>query len=311
MSLVTGRRMFLKTVAGVAGGLASLSRAGFGQTAPTPIAVARLSDTLIEITGAGANVMVLSSPEGLLMVDGGLPERSAELLKVIASQPGAGRVQVLINTQWHSDHTGSNEALGQAGTKIIAHQNTKRWLGARVFRESINRTFEPRPAYALPTETITRRAKMTFGTEAVEYGPLPPSHTNGDLYVFFPRPNILVTSDALNVGRYPSMDYSTGGWIGGMIDATTELLAIGDASTRLVPGLGPMQTKSDLKAEHDMLVVVKDRVQSMIRQGKSLQEVVAAAPTKELDATWGAPDRFLAETYVGLVRHTHELGGIL
>jgi hypothetical protein len=96
-----------------------------------------------------------------------------------------------------------------------------------------------------------------------------------------------------------------------MIDATSTLLKIADANTRIVPGNGPLQTRTDLQAEHDMLVAVKDRVQAMLRQSKGLAEIAAGKPTKEFDETWGSPDQFLSMTFIGMLRHTHEIGGIL
>jgi glyoxylase-like metal-dependent hydrolase (beta-lactamase superfamily II) len=304
------RREFLTTTAGGAIGLA-LPRATFGQGRPATIAATKLSENLLEITGAGANVIVLTGPDGVLMVDGGLPDSSADLLRLIAEQTGERPVRVLFNTHWHLDHTGSNETLGKAGAKIVAHQNTNRWLSSRVLVEAQKRTYEPRPAEAIPTETVAGPAKTTFGKEPIEYGPLPPGHTNGDLYVFFPAQNVLVVSDALSVARYPIMDYSTGGWIGGLIDATNVLLKIADGNTRVVPGAGALQTKDDLQAQLDMLTKVKERVLAMLRQGKSVTDVAAEAPTKEFDAKWGKPDLFLTMTYTGMLRHTHEIGGIL
>jgi len=301
------RRAVMRALAGVAAGL-SVSRA---QNAPPSVTPTKLADNLVEIAGAGANSVLLIADDGLLLVDGGLPDRSAQLLKVVAEQGQGRSVRVLFNTHWHLDHTGSNEALGQAGAKIMASVNTKRWLSTTVTVEAQNRTYQPRPAEAVPTEVIAAPGKMTFGKEVVEYGPLPPGHTNGDIYVRFPGPNILMVSDDLSVGRYPIMDYSTGGWIGGMIEATEVLLKLADANTRIIPGAGPMQTKADLQAEHDMLVTVKDRVQAAIRQGKGLTDIAAEAPTKEFDAKWGKPDLFLSMTFTGMMRHTHEIGGIL
>jgi glyoxylase-like metal-dependent hydrolase (beta-lactamase superfamily II) len=304
------RRRFLTTLAGGTAGLL-WSQRGLAQTTAPPLTATKLAANLIEISGDGGNISVLTSPEGTLMVDGGLPDRSAELLRLVAEQTNGRPVRVLFNTHWHLDHTGSNETLGTAGARIIAHHNTKRWLSSRVYVEAQQRTYQPRPAEAIPTQEITAPGKMTFGGETIEYGPLAPAHTNGDIYVFFPASNVLMVSDVLSVGRYPIMDYSTGGWIGGMIDATTTLLKIGDANTRIVPGTGPLQTRQDLQAEHDMLGTVKDRVQTMIRQGKGISDILAEKPTKEFDEKWGKPDQFLSMTVTGLFRHTHEIGGIL
>ncbi len=96
-----------------------------------------------------------------------------------------------------------------------------------------------------------------------------------------------MVSDALTPGRYPVMDYSTSGWVSGMIDASTVLQGIANDETRIVPGLGPIQTLTDLKRQREMLVTVKDRVWTMIRQGKSLDEVAKEAPTREFDAALG------------------------
>jgi glyoxylase-like metal-dependent hydrolase (beta-lactamase superfamily II) len=173
----------LKKLAGAAVGC-SLSSRAFGQNESVPITATKLSDSLVEITGAGSNVMVMIGSDGLAMVDGGLPDRSTDLLKVVASQSPDHLVKVLFNTHWHLDHTGSNEALGKAGAKIIAHLNTKRWLSSQVLVEAQNRTYQPRPAEAIPNETITSPGTVTFGKQKIEYGPLPPAHTNGDIYVF-------------------------------------------------------------------------------------------------------------------------------
>jgi glyoxylase-like metal-dependent hydrolase (beta-lactamase superfamily II) len=250
------------------------------------------------------------------MVDGGLPEHSAELLSLVAAQ-GQGQatspaspVKVLFNTNWHLEHTGSNEALGKAGAKIVAHANTRKWLKTRVYVEMQDRTYTPRPPEAIPTETFFTSAKMTFGQVPIEYGHLPFGNSDGDIYIFFPEANVMVASDILGVGRYPFMDYSTGGWIGGMVEATSVLLKMVDAKTRIVPSLGPVQTKQDLQAEHDMVVAVGGRVLTMIQQGKGYSEVVAAATTKEFDAQWGQPDQFVKEIFKGIMRNLHDVGAI-
>jgi cyclase len=299
------RRRFLGTLIGAAG--ASLCRAQ-----SPPLAATKLADSVIQITGAGSNVLALMGADGVLMVDGGTPEHSAELLKLVTSQAGGKPVKVLFNTHWHPSHTGSNEALGRAGAKIVAHAYTKQWLGTEIdWGQWQKPTWEPLPAVALPNETFYTSGKMSFGGQSIEYAHLPQAHTDGDIYVFFRDSNILMAGDVVSVGSYPVLDYTTGGWIGGMVNAQKTLLQVVNADTRIIPGSGPVQTKADLQALNDMCNTLRDRLVKLMKMGMGPKEMIAAKPTKEYDEKWGDPELFIANAYRGLWGHVRELGGIV
>ena len=139
------RRDFLGILVGAAGLWPSSTvfgqqRASTLRQPQSPITATRLSENLIELTGAGGNVVVVTGSDGLLMVNGGLRERSDDLLKAAAEHTGVHRVQTLFNTDWHPEHTGSNETLGKAGAKIVAHENTKQYLAAEFYVDWQNRT---------------------------------------------------------------------------------------------------------------------------------------------------------------------------
>ena len=311
---VTGRRAFLKTALGGAAGISLASLVGtpvFARAKADPIAITPITDTLALVTGAGSNVVILTKPDGVVMIDGGLGERSGDLLKVIAKQTKTGRPQMLFNTHWHWDHTGSNERLGKAGTKIIAHENTKLWLGADFIVQWENRAYKPRPKIAWPTETFYTDGKLSFGNEEIRYGYLPRAHTDGDIYVHFPAQNVIVAGDLVSVGGYPILDVATGGWIGGMVDATKALIDLSDDQTRIVPGTGPVQAKADLVAQHQMLSTMRDRLIGLMKKGMGTDDLLAAPPTSEFDAKWGDPKLFLSNAYLGLWGHVRELGGIV
>ena len=125
------RRDFLRTAAAGTVGF-GLCRKGFAQGANTQITATKLADNYTLLSGAGSNVLVLAGPDGVLMVDGGLAEHSAELLKAVTGLSPEGRVQALFNTHWHVEHTGSNDSVGKTGAKIIAHENTKLWMGTEI-----------------------------------------------------------------------------------------------------------------------------------------------------------------------------------
>jgi cyclase len=311
----TNRRDFLEILLGSAAGLALPSRV-FGQspasvTSVTSIARIPLDDNLIHFTGAGGNVVVVTGPDGLVMVNGGREEMSPNLLKAVAESTGGKRVQTLFNTDWHREHTGSNETVGKAGAKIIAHEHTKQYLGAEIYVDWQNRTYKPLPAQALPNQTFYTSGKMDFGTERIEYGHLGQAHTDAAIYVFFPKANVLVAGDALSVGKYPIADYTTGGWLGGLFAANKTLLGLANAETRIVPGVGPIQTRADLQGQHDMLAAMMDRFPKMMKQGLGPEDILAAAPTKEYDAKWGNPDLFVSTACRSLWLHVRELGGIV
>jgi cyclase len=285
--------------------------AALARAASSPFAATKLTDHVLQITGSGSNVVVVMDAGDLVMIDGGSAEHSSELLKFIADQCGGRKIQALFNTHWHYDHTGSNETLGKAGTKIIAHENTKLWLGAEFDCEWEKKTYEPRPKVALPNETFYTSAKMTFGNEPLEYTLMTQAHTDGDIYIYLPKSNILIAGDVVSVGSYPVLDYSTGGWIGGMVNAQKALLDMSNAETRIVPGAGPVQTRADLEALHGMCDAMRDRLTKLMKQGLGPKEMLAAAPSKDFDAKWGNPELFILNAYKGLWGHVRELGGIV
>ena len=315
------RRELLAILMGAAG--LSLARTASGQapraaggserspSSADPITPVRLSDTLVLFAGAGANVIVVTDADGAAMVNGGRHERSADLLASVARETGNRRVKVLFNTEWRPEYTGSNETLGTAGATIIAHENTRQYLANEIFVDWENRTYKPLPARALPTRTFYTSGRMTFGAERIEYAHLGQAHTDGAISVFFPASNVLVAGGALAVGTYPIPDYTAGGWLGGLIAANRKLLATATADTRIVPGIGPLQTRADLQAQLDMLTALMDRFVKMMKQGLGPDDILASAPTAAYDAQWGSPDVFIPAAYRSLWLHVRELGGIV
>jgi len=305
------RRSFLKAaVAGAAG--VSLSLRALARPEPEPIVVVPLSDNIVQITGAGGNVVAVTGPDGVLLVDSGVEERSKDLLKAVGKLPGGEHIHTLINTHWHWDHTGGNERLGKEKVKIIAHENTKLWLGADFYCEwQDNRHYTPRPKVALPTETFYTSGQMTANGQDIVYGYLPRAHTDSDIYVFFPKANVLVAGGLVSVGAYPVLDYTTGGWIGGMDDASKALVGIANKDTRIVPGIGPVQTYADLQAQSEMLHTMHERLVDLMRKGIGTDDLAAHPPTEEFNAKWGDPQLFLANAYRGMWGHVRELGKIV
>ena len=200
------------------------------------------------LSGAGCNVVALPGPDGALMIDGGLAANSAALLKTVASATNTRRVATLINTHWHPEQTGSNEAVGKAGGTIIAHEVTKLALGAAVGNRSAlyGGSYGPLPKQALPGVTTYNTGSLQVAGETVEYRYLPGAHTNGDLFVYFPKRNVLVAGGPVGSDRWPVLDYMNGGFMHGFIRSYEILAEVTNPDTIVIPANGPALTGADI-----------------------------------------------------------------
>jgi cyclase len=279
-----------------------------GSASAASLDVVALGGGLSLVTGAGGNVVVFVGPDAVLMVDGGAREHSAALLATVDRLAGGKPVTTLFNTHWHWDQTGSNAALAARGTKVIAHENTRLWLGTDVNSRWENRVYPRVPKEARPTDTFYTTGALDFGGERIEYGHLPQAHTDGDLYVHFRNANLVVAGDVVSVGRYPVIDYVTGGWVGGLATAAKTLADLGNDATRYVPGLGAVQSRAQVQAEAAMLATMRQRLAKLLADGMSAQDMIDAKPTQDFDASWGDPTLFISNAWPGLVHRARELG---
>jgi cyclase len=303
MTRSADRRSFIKTV--IAGATAaSLGRLYPAVAAGSPeFAPQKLSDNLWLFVSGGANVVACRDAAGVALVDGGPEAGSRELLKAVAEATGAAKVHTLFNTHWHPDQTGSNLRLG-GEAKIIAHENTRLWLGYATPVPPQNTLYGPLPAKARPTATFFYDSVQTqFGDEPVQYGYLGQAHTDGDIYVYFRTSNVLVTGGPVSAAGWPVIDYKTGGWIQGMIDGIRTLGALANDQTRIVPANGPVLSKADLGAQQQMYATIAGRMQKMMRQGRGVDEVVASNPAAEYEAKWGDSKQFTDMAFRSLWGH--------
>jgi len=285
-----------------------IPKAVLAEAALTPITVTRLSRGVALFAGAGGNVTAISTADEVVLIDGGLATHSADLQRAVRAEFPGRKITTVLNTHWHWDHAGANEALARSGATLIAHENTKLWLSAEIVSQWENKTYPPRPPLALPRRTFFYDSEqLNVGGSKVEYGYLPQAHTDGDIYVHLPAHNVLVGGDVVASGAYPILDYSTGGWIGGMITALRVLIAKCDARTQVVPGSGPLRTRTDLQAQLEMCRATATRIGASYFKGQTWAEFADSNPTREFDATWGDPSVFLRTAYAGAWGHINEL----
>jgi glyoxylase-like metal-dependent hydrolase (beta-lactamase superfamily II) len=260
----------------------------FGQAAPR-----KLTDTVSVLDAGGANILSCVTGEGSVWVDSG----------PATSPVQAQGVRALFNTHYHPDQTGNNELF----SKIVAHKRTSEWMSADYWVPAEDRYEKARPKAARPTETFLTTGSMKSGGEQIDYGYLPLAHTSGDIYVYFKTANVLAVGDVASPLRDPALDYFTGAWIGGRVDAMDILLKLSNDQTKIVPAYGPVMTKAEFKAERDVMEELRARLFKSVRDGDGPKDMLEAGVLKGLPRTFKDPDRFLYDAAKGLWAHHDKL----
>lgn len=284
----------------------------FAQTAPAAppppdfskveIKTTDLGDDVYMLEGQGGNITVALAKDGIIMVDGQfapLHDKIKAAIAAISNLP----VKYLINTHYHGDHTGGNELFARDGVTIVSQINVKQRLAAGTTNGLTGVKTPPAPQGALPSQTYMNVSKIRLRGRVANLKHIPNAHTDGDTYVWFKTANVLSTGDTFTNGRYPNIDFANGGNIKGMIAATDAYLKLTNAKSRIVPGHGPIADKKALTEYRAMLVTARDRMEKLVKDGKSEDDVVAAKPFADLDAKW-APTELASKNFVRVVYHS-------
>ena len=254
--------------------------------------------------GAGGNVIALAGPDGALMIDGGLAANADALIAAVLKAIGTNRINTLINTHWHPEQTGCNEAVGKAGGAIIAHEKTKTMVSNTVYSAiGFTDRVRPLPQVARPTKVVRGDGSFEFGGPAlserseskgqqIEYGYMPAAHTDGDLYVHLPKLNLLCAGGVVSSAEWPLLDYKNGAWLGGRVRALERLAAIVKPDTRVVPAVGPVMTSKDIVRHRDMYQKLFTTMIGFLNMGLGPEDAVQRNPLKEYQSEFGDPSAF-------------------
>lgn len=257
------------------------------------------------LVGAGGTIGVLAGDDGVLLIDDQFEEMSDKLKAAVGKISGRP-VRFVLNTHWHGDHTGGNEKLAAAGAVIVAQDHVRARMSVDYKNPIFGWESKASPASALPVITFSDSATFHMNGQDVLCFYTPNAHTDGDVMVWFPKANVLHMGDCLFNGMYPIIDVGTGGTLGGMIAAQERALKLIGPDTKVINGHGKLATRADVQAAHDMLVQVRDRVKKLVAKKMTLEQVLAAKPTADLDATWAKgfvkPELFLKSAYADLSR---------
>jgi cyclase len=257
------------------------------------------------LVGGGGNVTVQAGKDGIFLVDTGLAQLAPKIIAALRSISD-GPVRYIVNTHVHADHTGGNEALAKLGRdnppptfpRIIAHLAVQERMAAN-------------PADVLwPNDTYSTPSKdLSFNNEAIVIYHIPAAHTDGDSIVFFRRSDVVSTGDIFTPDRYPFIDLERGGSVQGIVNGLNKILEITvplkyqEGGTYVIPGHGRLCDEADVVEFRDMVTIVRDRVQDLIKKGMSLEQAKAAKPSFDYDTQYsGSPDAFVEAVYKSLKR---------
>jgi len=255
------------------------------------------------LTGAGGNMGVSVGEGGVFLIDDQFAPLTPKIKAAIAKLSDKA-VKFVINTHWHSDHTGGNENLGREGLIIVAHDNVRKTMSKDQVIAMFNANVPAAPEVALPSITFSDTTTFYLNGEELRVRYLQPSHTDGDSIVQFKNANVIHTGDIFFNGFYPFIDVDHGGAINGMIANATTIIGLAGADTKIIPGHGPQATRDQLIAYRDMLITARDNVKALVDAGKTEAQTLAAKPTADLDKEWGdgflKPDAFVKTVYASL-----------
>lgn len=268
--------------------------------------ITHVQGNVYALIGAGGNITLQKGPDGLLLVNTGLAQNAERTLAEIGKFSNAP-IRYIINTDFSSDQAGGNEKIGLAGktivggnaagdvgylgigATIVAHINVLNRMSAPTGKEGAY------PTKAWPTDVYeTKEKHMFFNGEAVEAIHIPAAHTDGDSIVFFRRSDVVSTGDLFNMNGYPVIDLAAGGNIQGVVEALNKLIDITvpadkeEGGTYVIPGHGHICDQADVVEYRDMITIIRDRIQDLVKKGKTLEEVKAAKPTLDYDPVFGS-----------------------
>ena len=278
------------------------------------IHVLHVQGNVYMLVGAVGNIAVQVGSDGVLLVDTGAAEMTDQILASIRqlAKPITNRpIRYIINTHFHPDHTGGNEKLRAAGATItggnVAGNISDATEGAAVFaHENVMKRMSaptgsqaPRAPGAWPTDTyFGDRKEVFFNGEAIQLFHPNSAHTDGDSIVFFRRSDVVSTGDIFMTTNYPIIDLQNGGSINGIIDALNFILDITipaekqEGGTMVIPGHGRLCDEADVVEYRDMVTIIRDRIQDMIKKGMTLEQVKGGKPTRDYDPIYGSTTGF-------------------
>jgi len=293
-----------RIAASIAASLALVTApSAFAQAAPdfskVEIKATQLAPDFWTLEGQGGTISVLSGNDGILLVDSQfapLTDRLVAAIRRFSDKP----IRFLVDTHVHPDHVGGNANFARLGAMIFARDQL-RWRLEHPNAAADGTPGKPAPELALPVVTYDASLSIHVDGEDVRLLPVVAAHTDGDTVVSFPRHDIIAAGDIFRSIGYPYVDLASGGTLAGILEGLSEIVDRAGPATKIIPGHGPIVDRNAVLAQRDLILAVRAKVQKLVEQGRSLDEVIAAHPTAEFDArvpqSAQTADRFVRWVY--------------
>ena len=266
-------------------------------TAPE-IAAEIIRDNIYLLTGPGGNIGVSVGDDGVFVIDDKFDRFGDQIIsniKDLSDDP----IRFVINTHYHGDHTGANAEMKKVGASIVAHDNVRKRMGMTFDNKLFGRPVKAAPSERWPTITFSDTTTFYFNEQTARVIHVPNAHTDGDSLIYFEEANILHMGDNFFHGMFPYVDIDGGGSLQGMIDAHATALSLIDENSVVIPGHGPLASKSDLNATREMLMDVQNRVAKEIEKRQYIEDILAAEILSDLN-TYA---KFIDEEKMVLIAH--------
>ncbi|HYI39074.1 MAG TPA: MBL fold metallo-hydrolase [Allosphingosinicella sp.] len=274
------------------------------------VRVEKIAPGVAVLFGAGGNIGLSYGPDGNIIVDDQYAPMSDRILAAVATVD-PDPVRFVVNTHWHGDHTGGNEAMGSRGAVILAHSNVRTRMSSEQFIAAMGSKVPASPAGALPVVTFEDGVTLHLNGDTLHVVHVAHAHTDGDSLVHWQKANVLHMGDTFfHKASFPFIDLSSGGSIDGLIAAADKGLAWSNAATRIIPGHGPVASRSELAAYRAMLADVRSKVAAGIAAKRTLPQIQATKPAGGYGMPEGfiKPDQFVAFVHESLTKkpkHRH------
>ena len=256
------------------------------------LTIHHVADNVYYLEGTGGNIGLSVGEDGIVMIDDQFAPLTDRILATIADLDD-GEIRFVINTHVHGDHIGGNENLGRLGITILANDRVR-----------VRMVDEMAAGLALPVLTYSDTTTVYLNDDEVHVFTVPPAHTDGDSFIHFRSTDVLHLGDVFRTNNFPYIDVSRGGTLKGTLEALGIAIGMSGPDTLIIPGHGGLSTREDVVEFRDMALAIAERVERLVRDGASFEDVLAAGTTAEYEERWGDPERFLTGLYT-------EVGGEL